>query len=249
MQFIIGRKPVIEALESDIPLEQIYISFGQQGSIIYKIKNLAKKKGIKFSELSTKKFKEIEKGKNSQGIIAIKSSQNYYSLEEIISSAKSSKFPLLLLLDSIQDPHNVGAILRTAEASGVDGVIITTHNSAPITETVEKTSAGALSHLKICKVHNLNQAIKQIKDEGFWVVGSYLSERTQHYTEVDYKMPVGLIVGNEEKGLHKLVAENCDFLVSIPMLGKIQSLNVSVATGVILYEIVRQRNTVGKPQV
>ena len=145
------------------------------------------------------------------------------------------------MLDTIQDPHNLGAILRTAECSGVDGAVITSHNSADITETVEKTSAGAVSHLKICRVSNLNNSIKELKDAGFWIVGSSLDTDKNH-SEVDYKMPVALVVGNEEKGIRKLVAENCDFLVRIPMKGKIQSLNVSVAAGILLFEILRQRN-------
>ncbi|MCJ7650609.1 MAG: 23S rRNA (guanosine(2251)-2'-O)-methyltransferase RlmB, partial [Candidatus Lokiarchaeota archaeon] len=150
-------------------------------------------------------------------------------------------FPLLLILDSIQDTHNVGAILRTADCSGVSGIIITKHNSAPINETVVKTSAGATEHVKICQVNNLSQAIKELKDNGFWIVGSSL-EGSKPYTEVDYKIPIAVIVGNEEKGIKKLTAENCDFLVYIPMKGKIQSLNVSVATGILLFEILRQRS-------
>jgi len=145
------------------------------------------------------------------------------------------------LLDSIQDPHNVGAILRTAECSGVDGVIITTHNSAPITSVVDKVSAGALSFLKICKVNNLVNVIKQLKAEGFWIGGSFLGENSKAYDKVDYSGPFAVIVGNEEKGIKPLVAKNCDFLIYIPMQGKVQSLNVSVATGILLFEINKNR--------
>ena len=148
--------------------------------------------------------------------------------------------PLILILDEIQDPHNVGAILRSAECSGVNGVILTKHNSATITSTVTKTSAGATEHLKICQVNNLSQTIDELKEKGFWIVGSSL-ENAKNYTEVDYKIPIALIVGNEEKGIRKLTASKCDFLVKIPMSGKIQSLNVSVATGILLFEILRQR--------
>lgn len=242
MSIIIGRKPVLEALKADVDIEQIICSFGLKGESISQILNLARKKGIKIKEYSNQKFKELVQDQNSQGIAAVKSSYNYSSLQEVISKSKKSPLPLLLLLDSIQDPHNLGAIIRTAESAGVDGIVITIHNSAAITSTVEKTSAGAVSHVKIAQITNLNQTIKTLKEQGFWVVGSYLSNNTQDYTTIDYKIPIAIIMGNEEKGLHKHAAENCDFLASIPMLGKIQSLNVSVATGVLLYEIIRQRS-------
>ncbi|MCE7954027.1 MAG: 23S rRNA (guanosine(2251)-2'-O)-methyltransferase RlmB, partial [Chlorobi bacterium CHB7] len=147
---------------------------------------------------------------------------------------------LILILDEIQDPHNVGAILRSAECSGVNGVILTKHNSATITSTVVKVSAGATEHLNICQVNNLSQTIDELKKNGFWIVGSSF-ENSKNYNEVDYKIPIALIVGNEEKGIRKLTASKCDFLIKIPMSGKIQSLNVSVATGILLFEILRQR--------
>ncbi len=240
MQKIYGRKPVLEAINSGVELEAVYVAFGQHSDIINNIFNAAKKHKIKISQLSLSKFEQLAEGKNTQGVIALKSSQKYFSLDQIIFSAKNSPFPLLLLLDSIQDPHNLGAILRTAECAGVDGVIITTNNSASITDLVEKISAGAVSHLKICKVNNMIHVIEQLKKEGFWIVGTHLKGE-KNYSGLDYKMPTALIMGNEEKGIRKLVADNCDFLVKIPMKGKINSLNVSVSTGIILFEILRQR--------
>jgi 23S rRNA (guanosine2251-2'-O)-methyltransferase len=240
MSLIVGRKPVLEAINSGEEIEQVYILFGQHGGIVEAIRIAAKKRGIKVNQVTADKFKALSNHPNTQGIIAKKSSQKFYALDEIISSSKKKKYPLLLLLDSIQDTHNVGAILRTAECSEVSGVIVTKHNSAPINETVVKTSAGATEHLKIAQVNNLVQAIKELKENGFWVVGSSL-ENSKPYTEVDYKIPVALIVGNEEKGIRRLTAENCDILVNIPMKGNIQSLNVSVASGIILFEILRQR--------
>jgi len=144
------------------------------------------------------------------------------------------------VLDSIQDPHNLGAILRTAECAGVDGVVITKHHSAPVNETVAKTSAGAAEILKIAPVNNLSQALKELKENGFWIAGTSL-ENSKNYLETDYKIPLALILGNEEKGIRRLTAESCDFLIKIPLKGKIQSLNVSVAAGVILFEILRKR--------
>jgi len=241
MNIVIGRKPVLEALNAEEEIEQVYILFGQQGGIINAIRVAAKKRGIKCNQIPLERFKTFTPDINSQGVIALKQDYKFSSLEKIISDAKKTSLSLILMLDEIQDPHNVGAILRSAECSGLNGVIITKHNSVTITSTVTKTSAGATEHLKICQVNNLSQTIDELKEKGFWIVGSSL-ENAKVYTEVDFKIPIALIVGNEEKGIRKLTASKCDFLVKIPMSGKIQSLNVSVATGILLFEILRQRN-------
>jgi 23S rRNA (guanosine2251-2'-O)-methyltransferase len=241
MNIIIGRKPVLEALNSNEEIEQVYILFGQQGNIINAIRVAAKKRGIKCNQIPLERFKTYSPSQNSQGVIALKQDFKFSSLDKILSDAKKTSLPLILILDEIQDPHNVGAILRSAECSGVNGVILTKYNSATITSTVTKTSAGATEHIKICQVNNLSQTIDELKEKGFWIVGSSL-ENAKNYTEVDYKISIALIVGNEEKGIRKLTASKCDFLVKIPMSGKIQSLNVSVATGILLFEILRQRN-------
>jgi len=239
VSLIIGRKPVLEALNSNEEVSQVFILFGQEGGIIDAIRVAAKKKGIKVNQVPFEKFRQITQSKVAQGVAASKSEQKFYDIYEIISESKKSQFPLLLILDSIQDTHNVGAILRSADCSGVDGIIITKNNSAPINETVVKTSAGASEHVKIALINNLAQTIDELKKKGFWIVGSYL-EGAKDYTSIDYKIPIALIVGNEEKGIRKLTADKCDHLVRIPMKGKIQSLNVSVATGVLLFEILRQ---------
>lgn len=241
MNLIIGRKPVLEALNSDEEISQVYILFGQEGGIINAIRVAAKKKGIKVNQIPFDKFKQITQSKVAQGVAAIKLSQKFFDLHQIITDSKKSEYPLILILDSIQDTHNVGAIIRTADCSGVDGIVITKHNSAPINETVVKTSAGASEHVKIAQVNNLAQAIDELKQNGFWIIGSYL-EGAKDYTTVDYKIPAAIVVGNEEKGIRKLTADKCDYLVRIPMKGKIQSLNVSVATGILLFEILRQRS-------
>ena len=240
MNIISGRKPVLEALNSNEEIEQVYLLFGLQGNIINAIRIAAKKRGIKCNQIPLERFRTYTPDKNSQGVIALKQDFKFSSLDEILNEAKKSPLPLILVLDEIQDPHNVGAILRSAECSGVNGVILTKHQSATITSTVTKTSAGATEHLKICQVNNLSQTIDELKEKGFWIVGSSL-ENAKNYNEVDYKIPIALIVGNEEKGIRKLTASKCDFLVKIPMSGKIQSLNVSVATGILLFEILRQR--------
>jgi 23S rRNA (guanosine2251-2'-O)-methyltransferase len=240
MNIIIGRKPVLEALNSNEEIEQVYILFGQQGNIINAIRVAAKKRGIKCNQIPLERFKTYSPDKNAQGVVALKQDFKFSTFDEIISVSKKASLPLILILDEIQDPHNVGAILRSAECSGVNGVMLTKHNSATITSTVTKVSAGGTEHLKICQVNNLSQTIDELKENKFWIVGSSL-ENAKNYTEVDYKIPIALIVGNEEKGIRKLTASKCDFLVKIPMSGKIQSLNVSVATGVLLFEILRQR--------
>jgi len=242
VSLIIGRKPVLEALNSDEVISQVFILFGQEGGIIDAIRVAAKKKGIKVNQVPFEKFRQITQSKVAQGVAASKSEQKYYDLYEIINESKKSEYPLLLILDSIQDTHNVGAILRSADCSGVDGIIITKHNSAPINETVVKTSAGASEHVKMTLINNLAQTIDELKQKGFWIVGSYL-EGAKDYTRVNYKVPIAVIVGNEEKGIRKLSADKCDHLVRIPMKGKIQSLNVSVATGILLFEILRQRQS------
>lgn len=241
MQKIFGRKPVLEALKSKSEIDQIYLQFGLHGEIVDQIKFFSKKNNIKISQLSLQRFNQIAEGKNTQGIIAIKNNFSYSEIDEILIDAENSKFPLLLLLDSIQDPHNFGAIIRTAECAGVNGIITTIKNSATVNNTVEKTSAGAINHIKIARANNFVSIIEILKQNRYWIVGSKLGN-SQNYTTIDYKQPIALIVGNEEKGIRPLVAENCDFLAEIPMKGKIQSLNVSVATGVLLFEIIRQRH-------
>jgi 23S rRNA (guanosine2251-2'-O)-methyltransferase len=240
MSLIIGRKPVLEALNSEEEIEVVYVAFGMHGDIINQIGKAAKERKIKLSQISPAKLDEMAQGKVSQGVAALKSVQRYYDYDEIVKSAKANKYPLILILDSIQDPHNLGAILRTAECAAADGIFITQRDSSSITDTVVKTSAGAVAHLKICKISNVNLLIRDLKKDGFWVFGTSL-HNSKDYTEVDFKCPVALILGNEEKGIHKLVADNCDQLIKIPMLGKIDSLNVSVSAGVILFEIVRQQ--------
>jgi 23S rRNA (guanosine2251-2'-O)-methyltransferase len=242
MNIIIGRKPVLEALNAEEEIEQVYILFGQQGGIINAIRVAAKKRGIKCNQIPLEKFRTYSPDRNAQGVIALKQDFKFSSMDEILLDAKKTNLPLIVVLDEIQDPHNVGAILRSAECSGVNGIIITKHRSATITSTVTKVSTGATEHIKICQVNNLSQTIDELKERGFWVVGSSILN-AKLYTDVDYKIPIVLIVGNEEKGIRKLTASKCDFLVKIPMSGKLQSLNVSVATGILLFEIIRQRTS------
>ena len=241
MQKIFGRKPLLEALKTKSKIDQIYLQYGVHGSIIDEIKKYAKRYNIKLTQLSIQKFKIYGDYKSTQGVIGLKSEYEYLGIDELIINAEKSEYPLILVLDSIQDPHNLGAIIRTAECAGVDGIITTIKNSASVTNTVEKTSAGATSYQKIARVNNLASTLDILKNHGFWIVGSKLGE-SQNYTTIDYKVPIALVVGNEEKGIRHLTAKKSDFLAEIPINGKIQSLNVSVATGILLFEILRQRS-------
>jgi len=174
-----------------------------------------------------------------QGVVAVTGSKQYADLDDVIA-AKRGAYSLVIVLDGVEDPHNFGAILRTAEAAGADGVVIPERRAAGVTGTVAKASAGASEHLPVAKVTNIARTLEELKGKNLWIVG--LDERgKQNYDEVDYKMDCAVVLGAEGKGLHDLVAKKCDFLVSIPMLGKVPSLNVSVAGGVVLYEVVRQR--------
>ena len=176
-----------------------------------------------------------------QGVVAVTSSKQYSDLDDVIS-AKRGEHSLIVVLDGVEDPHNLGAILRTADAAAADGVVIPERRAAGITGTVAKSSSGASEYLPVAKVTNIARTLEDLKAKGLWIVG--LDERgKQRYDEVDYKMDCAIALGAEGKGLHDLVAKKCDFLVSIPMLGKVPSLNVSVAAGVVLYEVVRQRRS------
>lgn len=241
MRTIYGRKPVLEAIKSDQQIEQINLQFGLKGAVIQDIIKEARRRKIKISELGNERFRKIKGSEKSQGVIAYISELNYLELDQLVYKHKDAENSMFLLLDSIQDPQNLGAILRSAECTGCNGIVLTTNNSSPVTETTIKTSAGAVNHLDICKVTNLGTSIDYLKSNGYWVTGTQLGGK-KTYTEVDYSGKVAIVMGNEEKGIHRLVAEKCDNLVEIPMVGKIQSLNVSVATGVMLFEVLRQRN-------
>jgi 23S rRNA (guanosine2251-2'-O)-methyltransferase len=174
-----------------------------------------------------------------QGVVAVTSAKQYSDIDDVVG-AKRGKYALILVLDGVEDPHNLGAILRTSDAAGADGVVIPERRAAAVTGTVTKVSAGASEHLPIAKVTNIARTVEELKERNVWTVG--LDEKSKKtYDALDYKMDCALVLGGEGKGLHDLVKKKCDFLVSIPMLGKVSSLNVSVAAGVVLYEIVRQR--------
>lgn len=237
---IFGVLPVIEALRSsNRRVERVVIAEGVREHRLNEAFDLAREHGIIVDRVSRDRIdKMVGPGMNHQGIAAVSAAADYVDGHDILESLKDPA--LVLLLDGVEDPRNLGAILRTAECAGVDGVFIPERRAVGLTDTVAKSSAGAIEHVRVAKATNMNRLIDDLKDRNIWVVGTS-GDAEMDYTEWDWTTPSALVLGSEGDGLHRLVAENCDALVKIPMYGKIESLNVSVATGVILFEALRQR--------
>lgn len=238
-----GRNPVLEALKSNRDIDHILVKKGDSEGSIKKIIAMARDNSIIIKTVDKKKLDEIATSDNHQGVIAIINEYKYYELSELIEECKDKTDVLFMILDEIEDPHNLGAIIRTANACKVDGVIIPKRRAASINSTVEKTSAGAVSFTKVARVNNIAQTIETLKKENIWVYALDMDGQT--YTSADLKGKIALVVGNEGKGISRLVKEKSDFTINIPMLGEIESLNASVAASVIMYEVVRQRGNHG----
>jgi 23S rRNA (guanosine2251-2'-O)-methyltransferase len=238
---IAGRKPVIEALRAGTAIERVLLLAGVQGQEIADIQKLALQARIPVVQVSRQEFREMAPDHATQGVLAVVPARAFANLDEILEHPRRKhEQGFLLVLDEIEDPHNLGALVRTAECVGVHGVIIPKHHAATVTSAVVKTSAGATEHMPIAEVTNIAHTLKQLKDEGYWVVGLD-GAGDRPYTAVDLELPVALVVGNEGRGIRRLVRERCDFLVKIPLRGKISSLNASVAGAVVMYEVLRQR--------
>lgn len=241
MSTIEGRNPVFEALCADLPVEKIYISNRAGGSQVTKIIDQAKKKGVPFKTVTPDKIDELAKTESNQGVVAICSAVSYASLEDILNRAEEKgEAPFVIIADEITDPHNLGAIIRTANAVGAHGVIIPKNRSAGVNSVVFKTSAGAAAHTPVARVNNLTQAMETLKKRGLWITGADMAGE-QEMCDADLKGAIAIVVGSEGKGIMKKVKDNCDFLVRIPMVGEINSLNASVAAAVLMYEALRQR--------
>jgi 23S rRNA (guanosine2251-2'-O)-methyltransferase len=237
MQVLSGIHPVTEALRAGQPIERILIAKGAGGPKLQLIIELAKKANVPIRYEPREALDRSSKAATHQGVVAFTSGQRYAQFSELPSSAQ-----LLVLLDGIEDPHNLGAIIRSAHAAGADAVLLPDRRAAPVTEVAAKAAAGALAHMPIVRIGNVAQTLEKLKDQGFWIYG--LTERgTEQYDKVAFNVPTVLVVGAEGAGLHELVARNCDVLVNIPMYGKIGSLNVSVATGIALFEWRRRAAT------
>ena len=238
-----GRNSVLELLESEKDINKIFVTRGEKQGSINKIIGRAKGKGIVLVEVDKSKLDEMSQTGNHQGVIAIVPPFEYCDVEDILETAKSrNEEPFILILDGIEDPHNLGAIIRTAETAGVHGVIIPKRRAASVNSTVNKVSAGAVEHMKIARVNNINDTIQFLKDSGLWIIGTD-AKAENYYYEQDLTGPIALVIGSEGFGMNRLVSENCDILVKIPMKGKITSLNASVSAGIVTYEIVKQRNS------
>ena len=237
-----GRNAVIEALRAGTAIDKIYLLKGDTDKTLGHIASRAREAGIVVVDADRRKLDAMSRTHAHQGVIALAAVREYVTVESMLESARQKgENPLLILCDEISDPHNFGAILRTAECAGAHGVIIPKRRSAGLTAIVGKTSAGAVSYMPVARVANLTAAIKDLKKEGIWIFGTAAGGNTSLY-EADLKGPAAIIIGSEGDGISRLVAENCDFLVSIPMKGKISSLNASAAAAILMYEAVRQRN-------
>lgn len=240
MSDIYGRQPVLEILRSDQEVNKLLVQRGQRQGSIREILAVAKEKGILVQEVDKVVLDKLTDGSNHQGVVAQTAGVQYWSLEDLIKREGSSDWdPFLVVLDGIQDPHNLGSIIRSAEALGADGIIIPRRRAVGVTGTVMKSSAGAASHVPICRVTNLAASIDHLKKEGYWVVGADMDGETCFSQNLTGS--IALVIGSEGSGLSKLIKDKCDFLSSIPMRGEINSLNASVAAALLMFEVVRQR--------
>jgi 23S rRNA (guanosine2251-2'-O)-methyltransferase len=237
-----GRNSVMELIESGRDINKIFVQAGERHGSINKIIAMAKERKILIAEVDKNKINQMAQTPNHQGIIAIVPPFDYCDVDDILFEANSrQEDPFVVILDGIEDPHNLGSIIRTAETAGVHGIIIPKRRNVAVNSTVVKVSTGATSYVKIARVNNINDSIRKLKDAGLWVIGTDGDAQTLYYNQ-DLKGPLAIVMGSEGFGMNRLVKENCDFLVKIPMKGQVTSLNASVSTGIIVYEAVKQRN-------
>ena len=236
-----GRNSVLELLDSDRDINKIFIERGEKHGSINKIIAKAREKKVVIVEVDRQKLNKMAQTENHQGVIAIVPPFNYCEVKDILDEAyRKNEKPFILILDGIEDPHNLGAIIRTAETAGVHGIIIPKRRACNVNSTVYKVASGAVDHMKIARVNNLNDEIKYLKDNDVWVYGTAV-EASKYYYEENLTGAIAIVIGNEGKGMSNLVKENCDVLLKIPMKGKISSLNASVSAGIVMYEVVKQR--------
>lgn len=235
-----GRNAVVEAFRAGKPIDKVYILDGCQDGPILTIKREARKGDTMIKYVAKERLDQLSETGKHQGVIAVAAAYEYSDVEDILENAKNKgEDPFIFLLDNIEDPHNLGAIIRTANLAGAHGVIIPKNRAVGLTATVARTSAGALNYTPVAKVTNLSKTIEDLKEKGLWFVCADMGGESMY--KLNLKGPIGLVIGNEGDGVSRLVKEKCDFIASIPMKGDIDSLNASVATGVLAYEIVRQR--------
>lgn len=242
-EIIEGRNPVLEALKASHPINKLLVAAGVDRSAVTEILQLAEAKQIPVEYLPRQDLDRQSPSGAHQGVIAHAAAADYVALEDLLEiPAQKGEVPLYLVLDGIEDPQNLGAMLRTAEATGVHGVVLRSHRAVGLTSTVAKTSAGAIWYVPVAQVSSIPQALQTLKKHDIWVIGIELSGKMD-YTQADYRLPTAIVIGSEGKGLSELVKERCDFLASIPMHGRITSLNASVAAALVMYEAFRQRKS------
>lgn len=238
---IYGRNSVLEAIRSGREIDRLYVAHGQTGGSVSAIIAKCSHRGILIKEISPQKLDFYCEGGNHQGVAVMFATQEYSTVEDILKIAEDrNEKPFIIICDEIEDPHNLGAIIRSAEASGVHGIIIPKRRSASLNATVAKTAAGALEYMAVARVTNIANTIDELKSKGIWVFGADMDGKD--YTYFDYDIPCAVVIGNEGKGIGNLTAKKCDEIISLPMKGKINSLNASVAAGILMYEVVRKRN-------
>ncbi|QOR66749.1 23S rRNA (guanosine(2251)-2'-O)-methyltransferase RlmB [Cytobacillus suaedae] len=243
-EFIIGKNPVVEALKSEREINKIWIAEGSQKGQMSQVVGMAKEKGILVQFVPKKKIDQMVEG-NHQGVVASVAAYKYAELEDLFNSAKTrGEDPFFLLLDELEDPHNLGSIMRTADAVGAHGIIIPKRRAVGLTATVAKASTGAIEHIPVVRITNMAQTIEELKARGVWIVGTDAKGKDD-YRNMDGTMPIGLVIGSEGKGMGRLIRDKCDFLVRLPMAGKVTSLNASVAASLLMYEVYRKRNPLG----
>ena len=236
-----GRNSVLELLQSGKDINKIFITRGERHGSINKIIAIAKERKVMVVEKDKKQMNQMAQNENYQGVIAIVPPFEYCEIEDILEEAKNrNEAPFVLILDGIEDPHNLGSIIRTAETAGVHGIIIPKRRAASVNSTVNKVSAGAVEHMKIARVTNITDSINKLKKNGLWICGTAIDTDKYYYNQ-DLTGPIGIVIGNEGEGMSEKVKKNCDFLVKIPMKGKVTSLNASVSAGIIIYEAVEQK--------
>lgn len=244
---ICGRNPVLEALRSGREIDRLFVAHGTGGGSVTAIIAKCRAKGILIKEISPQKLDYYCGGANHQGVAVMFASQEYATVDDMFALAETrGEKPFLIICDEIEDPHNLGAIIRTAEATGVHGVIIPERRSASLNATVAKAACGALEYVPVARVTNIANTIDALKERGVWVFGA--DTDGDDYTKTDFDTPCALVIGNEGKGIGALTAKKCDAILSLPMLGKINSLNASVAAGILMYEVVRSRKADKQPR-
>ncbi|HHW91280.1 MAG TPA: 23S rRNA (guanosine(2251)-2'-O)-methyltransferase RlmB [Firmicutes bacterium] len=236
-----GRNAVLEALRSGRPIGKILVAEGSRPGPLQELRRLARERGVLVQEVERMRLDRMSLTGKHQGVIALALAKEYVTVDDILRVARErQEEPFLLVLDGIEDPHNLGALIRTAEGAGVHGVVVPKRRAAPLTAAVGRASAGALEYMAVAQVPNLARCIEDLKSRGLWVVGAD-PQGERVYTAADLTGPIAVVIGSEGKGIHRLVKEKCDFLVTLPMRGRISSLNASVAGSLVMYEIVRQR--------